>query len=207
MGAFIDLTGKVFNKLTVISRVGVNKHGGILWNCLCECGKEKIVNGDYLKNGDTKSCGCIFKEGNNNKTHGLTKTLEYKSWCHMKERCLNSKNKKYKHYGARGIIVCDKWLHSFENFLKDMGKRPSEKHSIDRIDVNGNYCKENCRWATPKEQANNTRKNIKIINTETNEIYPSIAEAARSIHMNTVTLGYQLKEKYKNKTNFKIFNN
>lgn len=101
----------------------------------------------------TKHGECSFYNG---------KTKEYRAWRGIKTRCLNIKNHKYKDYGARGITVCDRWLNSFENFLADMGRAPSQRHSIERNEVNGNYEPSNCRWATPKEQSNNTRRNFLV---------------------------------------------
>jgi hypothetical protein len=131
--------------------------------CKCECGNKKIVMLSNLKNGSTKSCGCISKllTSQRSKTHGDSKSPEYKTWKNMKRRCDNPKGNRWMHYGGRGIKVCDRWLHSYENFLNDMGRKPSPQHSIDRIDVNGNYEPSNCRWSTAKEQANNTKRNKK----------------------------------------------
>lgn len=156
---FIDLTNKKFHKLLVVQHMGKNKYDKHVYRCLCDCGKECLVIAGHLRSGNTKSCGCYNIESiiKRNTTHLMTKSSEYKSWYHMKERCGNENNKDYKHYGERGIKVCDDWEHSFENFLRDMGKKPSPKHSLDRIDVNGNYCKENCRWATVRIQTINIR--------------------------------------------------
>lgn len=122
----------------------------------CFCTNEFIARIDSVKNGHTKSCGCLLKKGGN-KQHGYTRSITYISWLAMKQRCYYLKNKEYHNYGARGIQVCKKWKNSFESFLKDMGERPDKEFTLDRIDVNGNYCKENCRWITIKEQLNNKR--------------------------------------------------
>ena len=163
MAKAVDLTGKKFRRLTVIFRVGSDCHRSPTWSCLCDCGNTTIVSSRHLvdKNG-TGSCGCIRNEAKS--THGqrLSKnkrTKEYKTWTSIKQRCYNPKHIGYKNYGGRGIQVCDRWLNSFENFFADMGKAPSSKHSIDRFPNNdGNYEPSNCRWATAKEQNNNTRK-------------------------------------------------
>ncbi len=117
---------------------------------LCHCGKEfeSLINN--VKRGNTKSCGC------SRKTHGKAKTKEYQCWQNMKKRCYNSKDINYENYGARGIVVCDRWLNSFEDFYSDMKDCP-EGYSLDRIDVDGNYEPDNCRWSTRSEQAYNTR--------------------------------------------------
>lgn len=163
MGAKIDLSGRVFGRLTVLAEHAVRSRRGSAWECRCQCGNAKVVPGVQLRNGSTKSCGCLIAETlrKRNTTHGLYRTPEHHSWRGMNERCFNPNHKNYNIYGGRGITVCDRWR-VFENFLADMGTRPSPKCSIDRIDTNGNYEPPNCRWATTGEQSNN-RSNNRIV--------------------------------------------
>lgn len=134
--------------------------------CLCECGVVKSVKNALLRCGKTESCGCLKMEALQKRVrHGYnrqnSRNPEYDAWNNMRARTGNSKASNYEYYGGRGIKVCERW-NSFENFISDMGNRPSDKHSLDRIDVNGDYCPENCRWATKKEQARNCRNSVYI---------------------------------------------
>lgn len=168
MGKLKDLMGQKFGILTVISRVPNDKHGRAKWLCKCDCGNETVVQGNHLREGQTKSCGCLRAElvSKAQATHRLTKSRTYKSWISMKTRCDDHKNEAYGNYGGRGIKVCDDW-YSFENFLRDMGERPKGK-TLDRKDNNKGYYKDNCRWATICEQENNRRNNRRFtINGET----------------------------------------
>jgi len=149
----LDLVGKKYGFLTVESYS--HSAGKTYWNCVCICGNKGVYVGSDItrkRNLEFRSCGC--KRGK----HGFSKTIEYRTWKRMRNRCNNKKTPVYPHYGGRGITICDRWTESFENFLADMGMRPSPKHSLDRIDVNGNYEPSNCRWATMPVQCSNRRK-------------------------------------------------
>lgn len=156
---FEDLTGKIYGRLQVIAYLGsINKKSK--WLCECSCGNNTIVNSQHLKLGHTISCGCYQKEivGSLNKTHGMRKTPEYNAWCAMRQRCSNSNVNGWDNYGGRGIKVCKEWDESFEKFFEYIGKKPSIKHSLDRIDTNGNYEPGNVRWSTSSVQCKNRRK-------------------------------------------------
>lgn len=154
----VDLINKQFGLLTVLSEhIERTNDGKVKWVCICSCGNKLITSGGNLRTGDTKSCGCMPNKGTT--THGLSKTVEYHIWKGLKQRCYNPKAQHYEDYGGRGITVCHNWLNSFDIFLSDMGDMPTKKHSIDRIDNDGNYEPGNCKWSTKKEQGCNKRNN------------------------------------------------
>ncbi len=181
-----DYSGHIFGYLTVIEiETDESKYRwkkkGVFWRCICKCGKEVVIAADYISAGNAKSCGCKKLETFN----GKTMTPEYGIWSAMKHRCYNNKNKKYQDYGGRGISVCDRWLASFNNFLIDMGERPSKKHTLDRKEFNGDYTPENCRWATMDVQSRNKRNNHWI---EYNGIRMILKDWAIYFRVNRTTL-------------------
>lgn len=151
-----DYIGSRFNHFTVIDVVMGKWSLELL--CVCDCGNLRSHKPRKLNNGEVKSCGC--HRSDTNKTHGKSRTTEYKSWQRLKDRCLNKNNPFYYLYGGRGIKFCKRW-NNFELFLKDMGPKPSPMHSLDRYpNKNGDYKPSNCRWATPQQQSCNLRSNI-----------------------------------------------
>ena len=160
MSGLIDLTGEKFGRLIVIRLSQQRGNGQAMWVCQCSCGVKVRVRGNSLRNNVTRSCGCFRKEtsSNLNRKHSKCGTPIYKVWQGMKERCYN-KNRvwDYPRYGSRGIRVCKRW-HSFINFYEDMGEVPKGK-TLDRRNNSEDYSLSNCRWATRKQQANNTRRN------------------------------------------------
>jgi len=162
MSKIIDMTGKRFCRLLVISTAGKSKGGKIMWMCKCDCGEIKPIAGHHLRSGATKSCGCLDREKAIERftTHGEAhKTREWQTWVNIRNRCYNKNNISYPNYGARGITVCDRWLESYENFLDDMGRCPGGC-TIDRIDNDKGYSPSNCKWSTRAEQMRNTRRNV-----------------------------------------------
>lgn len=159
---FCDFTGYIFFRFTVREFVGYRGNQSY-WLCNCECGNQRLMPASSIKDGRHKSCGCYGKEVSHtiNRTHGLTRDYKYRLWRHIKARCFMVSYDSYPHYGGRGITMHPKWQFSFTDFLADLlaeiGERPSPDYSLDRVNNNGNYEPGNMRWATDKEQNNNTR--------------------------------------------------
>jgi hypothetical protein len=164
MSKFIDLTGKRFGRWLVLERTPNVRPGTSRWKCLCECGKIKDhVLFTSLVRGSSMSCGCLRSDmlmKPDNECHSQ-RNPTWRVWQSMRTRCRNANHPSYKGYGARGIGCCDEWFNSYDAFFADMGTKP-EDGSLDRIDNEKGYCKENCRWATKTQQAGNTRRNIKV---------------------------------------------
>lgn len=162
MAAAKDITGQRFSRLVVL-RYAETKKGKQHYECLCDCGTTKVIQGGNFIRGKSRSCGCLTLEINSTRmlTHGMTGSPTYRVWAAMIQRCTNPRQKEnWPLYGGRGIKICDRWLHSFDNFLADMGERPNGK-TIDRYpNHDGDYEPSNCRWATSKQQSRNLRKNI-----------------------------------------------
>ena len=194
----VEKPGDRFGRLTVIERAPKRpdlKSRDSRWICECACGNIVEVSATSLKAGHTKSCGCYGKEvsakqGKASATHGMRHTPEYHAWCGMRSRCYNENDKSFYSYGARGIVVCDRWLESFENFFEDMGSRP-DHHSLDRIDNNGPYSPENCKWST-RDQQNNNKSNNRMISFKGETL--TLSQWAKKIGITLAALSRRLEK-------------
>lgn len=177
--AVVDLTGQRFGRYAVLKRVQNDKHNNAVWLCRCDCGKEKEVVGSALRKGVTLSCGCLHRDEMKKRqtTHGMSRARIRGIWNHMIQRCMNPNDQAYGYYGGRGILVCEEWRNDFTSFCDwSMRNGYAEDLTLDRVDTNGNYCPENCRWVSRLEQQNNTRR---VHVCEINGEHKSIAEWCR----------------------------
>lgn len=182
-----DLSGRRFGRLTVQAEAGRNAKKGVMWQCLCDCGNTTVVASTNLIQGHTQSCGCLHRE--QNITHGATDTKLYGVWINVKTRCNNPRNRAYPQYGGRGIRLCEEW-ESFQNFQNWAIKSGyADGLTLDRIDVNGNYSPENCRWADMKTQQNNRRNNHVI---EFNGVRKTLSEWSEATGLSSSTLRTRL---------------
>ena len=191
-----NMVGQTFSRLTILERISKNGRGH--FKCKCECGNEIIVRSDGVLSGRIKSCGCYNKDkaktGNARRVHGKHGTRLYRIWQAMHARCYIKTNPAYKNYGARGITICAEWLKNYQAFYNwAMSNGYNDNLTIDRIDVNGNYEPNNCRWSTRKEQANNKRTNHYI--TFNNETH-TINEWAEKLKIDRHSISWRLKHNW-----------
>ncbi len=191
---FKDYTGKKFGRWTAVKLY--DGPGPASWHCKCECGTLRVVNNHNLRNGLSSSCGCrrvevaFAKALKHGESVGGSISVEFNIYRRILSRCFRKADSNYPRYGGRGITVCQRWIESVENFIEDMGRRPSPSHSIDRIDNNAGYSPENCRWATSKEQANN-RRSSRIVTVE--GVSKTLAQWADQSGVDADTIGARLK--------------
>lgn len=193
-GKIKDRSGQRYGMLVALSlhetRRDKNGYAEPVWLCRCDCGTVKPVLGKSLQSGNSKSCGCVWKTRPGSRKHGRSNSYTYTTWRGMKDRCENPRHSSFKSYGGRGIRICERWQ-SFEGFFADMGERPRGM-TLDRIDRDGDYSPENCRWATPAEQAGNLPHARRI---EHNGRVLSTCAFARAVGVNPATLGWRIRER------------
>lgn len=194
-GKKIDESGKRYGRWLILDYAGThptNPNAGAMWNARCDCGTLRVICRTNFAYGGSTSCGCLQREkcSARRTTHGRTKSPEYSAWRSMRCRCHNPDYFGYKNYGARGIVVCERWRDSFENFLADMGERPSPDHSLDRNDNSGPYSPENCVWATAREQINN-RRNTRFLTLD--GVTKPLTEWARDLNISRQTIASRIR--------------
>lgn len=182
---FIDITGNKYGRLSVLCCLPHEKYKRPrIWKCVCECGNITFAPADALKDGTRKSCGCLYtKHG-----HARDNTRTYRIWSGMNDRCNNPRRPEFKHYGGRGITICPEWR-DYLSFLRDMGEAP-DGLELDRIDNEGSYCKENCRWSTRRQQLRNTRRS-RIISANGKKM--TVVEWSEETGISPVTISARLR--------------
>jgi hypothetical protein len=182
------LVGRKFGQLTVLSE---SEEEFPMRKCVCDCGEVVLRSIASLKSENPMCLPCSLRGAwEAKRTHGMWQTPEYRAWAHIKDRCFNPSTIEFHNYGGRGITMCEEWRNSFADFLRDVGLRPSKKHSIDRINNDGNYEPGNCRWATKKQQVRNTRKNVYFTH---NGVTKLLIEWSEDVGMSPYTLAYRIK--------------
>ena len=200
-----DHSGERFGRLTAQYWYKSEKDGRIYWHCICDCGNERDIRSDSLTSGNTTSCGCLHREissrvcGDNFRKDGLSSDRLYGIWSAMKSRCYNPSENGYSYYGGRGISVCTEWIHDFKAFYDwSLANGYSEGLSIDRIDVDGDYCPENCRWADSKTQSRNRTDNVKLtifgITMVQEDWAKLVGISSGRIHRRIVNLGWSVED-------------
>lgn len=184
------MIGERVGLLTVVSREHRDPKLGRMFKCRCDCGNEALVPHSNLLNWNTKSCGCLKRRKADLPFAGASRLREYQTWKHMLQRCHDPKTKSFGNYGAKGITVCERWRNSFADFLTDMGKAPTPKHTLDRIDTFAGYSPENCRWATMKEQQNNKTSNTLVTY---NGMTMNVKQWSEYLGVSRANLHYRLK--------------
>lgn len=191
----LDMTGQRYGRLVVLSEQGKHPSSGVLWRCRCDCGSESVLPGRQLRRGRTRSCGCLAREASAKRLreqtfrHGMRGTRIHGIWSGMIQRTTNPRRSNYAYYGGRGIKVCERWR-TFENFYADMGPTYADGLTLDRIDPDGDYCPENCRWANPIKQSQN-RRNCAAIEWRGRSLVA--AEWDRVLGLNRNTVGARLR--------------
>lgn len=179
----VNMSGQRYGSVVALKIVGSSRSGDLVWSFVCDCGNKFDAIGYAFRSGKSVSCQKCAAERCKSASikHGLSESDEFKIWTGMHTRCYNERSTSFRGYGARGITICERWRQSFACFLEDMGRRPSKKHSIDRIDNDGNYEPSNCRWATAEEQANNKRTTVRTPTVEGVRMREMAASAGISV--------------------------
>jgi hypothetical protein len=193
-----EISGHVFGRLTVVANSGTNTNGDVMWECRCVCGRLSIVRGTRLRNGETKSCGCLAREAfiGRSTRHGQSRTRLYRAWANMLDRCLRSKSEAYRNYGGRGISICDEWARDFTAFRDwAFANGYNDDLTIERINVDGNYEPSNCCWIPKTAQPKNTRR-VRPVICEDGRYFHTGADAARAVGRTAAAINSAVRGKH-----------